>query len=161
MYGIVGAAPETEKQIRAIKGRGQDRPFIMLIAKADWIKPYSTVPLPASLARFWPGPLTILFPRRDGEGKVAFRVPADPFLRQILKVAGKPLYSTSVNEAGEDFLWKFDDIVLKFGKKVDCIVDAGNLPESCPSTIVDIGVKPFRVVRQGKLIIPSETLKAR
>ena len=37
MYGIAGAAPDTEERIRAIKGRGETKPFLQLIAHASWV----------------------------------------------------------------------------------------------------------------------------
>ncbi len=67
MYGIVGIAPDTEDRIRRIKGRGEDKPFLQLIAHASWIAQMSDAPVPPGLSRYWPGPLTLVFPARGGE----------------------------------------------------------------------------------------------
>lgn len=154
IYGIVGVAPETRDRILDLKGRDEHRPFLMLVADPSWIKPFSDAELPLTLRPFWPGPLTVLFPGKSG-GKTGFRMPEDPFLTKILALLGKPLFSTSVNVAGRPHLWKSADIVREFGSRVDLVVDAGDLPEGVPSTVVDITVSPFRLVRQGALHLPE------
>jgi L-threonylcarbamoyladenylate synthase len=158
IYGIVGIAPDTEKRIRTIKGRGDGKPFLMLIAAPEWIMPYSQASLPAALESYWPGPLTILFPNRHTSGKTALRMPNDDFLLKILKLIQKPVYSTSVNVSGGVFLREIDEIVREFEQKVELVIDAGDLPETLPSTIVDISTRPFTVVRQGSLVIPEHVL---
>jgi L-threonylcarbamoyladenylate synthase len=157
IYGLVGSAPDTEARIRAIKGRGEDKPFLQLVADRSWVARVSPSEVPASLATHWPGPLTVILPALDG-GTVAVRVPDSAFLRGILEAVGRPLLSTSVNRAGKPALWKIGEIVKEFESEVDLVIDGGDLPGVRPSTIVDATVVPYRVVRQGALELPGGKL---
>jgi L-threonylcarbamoyladenylate synthase len=160
MYGIVGIAPDTEGKLRAIKGRGESKPFLQLLPDPEWVKRYSRLEAPPRLAKRWPGPLTIVFPALEG-GTIALRVPDSSFLRNLLGALGKPLYSTSVNRAGAAPLRAVNDIRREFEGTVDCIFDAGDLPEGLPSTIVDISSRPYVVLRAGALpILPEDLAEA-
>ncbi|MBN2353464.1 MAG: L-threonylcarbamoyladenylate synthase [Spirochaetales bacterium] len=159
IYGLVGPAPESEPRIRKIKGRGERSPFLMLIGDESWMSHYTDQPLPSPLAPFWPGELTLLFRARGSGGAVAFRLPRDPWLRSVLSLTGRPLFSTSVNRSGEPHLWRIDEIVNRYEGEVDAIVTAGDLPEAAPSTILDLTAKPYKVVRQGKVVIPPSIIE--
>jgi L-threonylcarbamoyladenylate synthase len=156
IYGIVGPAPQSERRLRGLKGRGE-KSFLQLIGSADWLPRFGDLRLPPSLASYWPGPLTIIFPA--GQGTVALRVPADPSLRQLLERLGRPLFSTSVNLSGQPPLWRIGDILGQFEKSVDLVVDAGDLPGRLASTIVDVTRRPFRLLRRGALDLPEEALQ--
>ncbi len=156
IYGIVGIAPSSESAIRAVKGRGDDKPFLQLIAEASWVGRLSAVEAPPSLSRHWPGPLTIVLPALNG-GTVALRVPDSAFLRRLLQALDQPLYSTSVNRSGEAPVNTVDEIMRGFEKDVDLVLDGGPL-SGLPSTLVDASARPFRVLRQGALRLPPEDL---
>lgn len=156
IYGIVGPAPGSEARLRELKGRGE-KSFLQLIAGADWLARFGDLSLPPSLAAYWPGALTVIFPTAGGS--VALRVPADALLRDLLKRLDRPLYSTSANRSGRPALWRIVDILGEFEAAVDLVVDAGDLPGRLPSTIVDVGRKPFQVLRQGALALPREALE--
>ncbi len=154
IYGIVGIAPDTEQRIRTIKGRGEDSPFVRLIQSADWLPGITNQKLPAALQAYWPGPLTLIFTSREG-GNVALRVPKDNQLQRLLKEIGRPLFSTSVNRSQEEALWRIKDIIKQFEHKVDLIISAGDIKAGKPSTILDITLRPFRMLRQGVLELPD------
>jgi L-threonylcarbamoyladenylate synthase len=158
MYGLVGIAPESEARLRRVKGRAEDKPFLLLVADSSWISRFTDMPIPQKLARHWPGPLTIVVPARAG-GTVAVRVPDSPFLHDLLAAIGKPLYSTSVNRAGAPPLQTVEAMRRELESDVDLIFDAGDLPPGAPSTLLDITEKPYRVLRQGALSIPPEDLQ--
>jgi L-threonylcarbamoyladenylate synthase len=159
MYGIVGAVPSAEDRIRSIKGRGEEKPFLQLIPDGSWVSRVSDMPLPARLAAHWPGPLTLVVPRREG-GTVALRVPDSRFLQALLESLGVPLYSTSVNRAGAPAIVAVAEMRREFGKDVDMIWDAGELPAGRPSTLVDLTVRPYAILRQGGLYLDPEELVA-
>jgi L-threonylcarbamoyladenylate synthase len=158
MYGIVGTAPGSEDRILQVKGRGEDKPFLQLIPDASWVSRVSDFSIPAALAGHWPGPLTIVIPAYASK-TVALRVPDSPFLRDLISGLDRPIYSTSVNRAGNPPLWRIREIASEFERDVDLIVDAGDLPGSRPSTIVDATFRPFRVTRQGALEISPQELE--
>jgi L-threonylcarbamoyladenylate synthase len=158
IYGFVGVAPDTEGRIRAAKGRGEDKPFIQLVPEIGWLPRLSPASPPAGILGLWPGPLTLILPATGG-GTVAVRLPDDELLRALMRDAGKPFYSSSVNLAGSPALWRVSAIVDTFGESVDLVVDAGDRPGGIASTIVDLSVPPHRVVRQGALRVPDELLE--
>jgi L-threonylcarbamoyladenylate synthase len=158
MYGIVGAVPESEHRIRVVKGRGEDKPFLQLIADVSWIRSFSDTLISPKLLKYWPGPLTIVIRRRSGD-TLAVRVPDSPLLTKLIKSLGKAIYSTSVNRAGEPPLRRIGEIRAEFEDDVDLIVDGGDLPESSASTIVDLSRRPAKILRQGSLIVTPADLE--
>jgi L-threonylcarbamoyladenylate synthase len=159
VYGILGVAPETEARIREVKGRHETKPFIRLIADPGWLAGLASAEPPRAVLELWPGPLTLVLPAPGG-GTVAVRLPDDELLRSIMREVARPLYSTSVNRAGEESLRTLSDIVAAFGDRVDVIVDGGDRREAMASTILDLTGRPARVLRQGSLRIPEAILAA-
>jgi len=158
IYGLVGGVPESEERIRLIKGRGEDKPFLILIPDPGRCPDFSPMPVPVELSGFWPGPLTLILPRQGG-GTVALRVPDSPFLRGSMRSTGAALFSTSVNRTGCPPLWRERDIIGEFRDDVDLILTAGDLEGRMPSTIVDACLRPFRLVRKGALELPAGLLE--
>ncbi|HUI72485.1 MAG TPA: L-threonylcarbamoyladenylate synthase [Spirochaetia bacterium] len=158
MYGIVGIVPDTGERIRRIKGRGEEKPFLQLIAHVSWVELVSDAPVPPSLAKYWPGPLTLVFPAREG-GTIAFRLPDSPFLQRLLTRLGRSVYSTSVNRAGKQPIFDITTIAREFSKDVDVVYDAGNIPPGPPSTLIDITSKPYQVLREGAIKVSPEELE--
>jgi len=158
IYGIVGIDPEADAGIRKLKGRGENKPFLRLVADASWVRALTGAEAPARLSRHWPGPLTLVLPAAAG-GTLALRVPATPWLRELVAGLGRPLLSTSVNRSGRPALWRVRDIEAEFGRDVDMLLDGGDLPDALPSTIVDATVRPCRVLRQGAFSVPPEDLR--
>jgi L-threonylcarbamoyladenylate synthase len=114
--------------------------------------------VPARLAAFWPGPLTIVLPARAG-GTVAVRVPDHGFLRDVMALAGTPLLSTSVNRAGLLPLRSVTEMRREFEADVDLIVDAGDQPPGPASTLVDVTARPWTVLRQGAVLLDPADLQ--
>ena len=157
MYGMLGIAPDSESRIRQVKGRAEDKPFLRLLADSAWVIQVSDMPVPARLAGYWPGPLTLIFPDRAG-GTIALRVPGSTFLQRLLAVVGKPLFSTSVNRAGAAPLPSIEAMRREFEGDVDLIYDAGDILPGPPSTLLDVTARPFKVLRQGALQLGPDDL---
>jgi L-threonylcarbamoyladenylate synthase len=157
IYGIVGVDPEADARIRKLKGRGEDKPFLRLVADASWARKLTGRDAPGRLARHWPGPITLVLPV-EGGATLALRVPAAAWLRDLIAGLGRPLLSTSVNRAGRPALCRADEIVAEFGSEVDLVLDGGDLPDAEPSTIVDASSRPCRILRQGAFRVPPEDL---
>jgi L-threonylcarbamoyladenylate synthase len=157
LYGLTGIAPDTGHRINRIKQRDPGKPLLQLIPDPDWVTRYADALIPPELSHFWPGPLTIIFPVK-GEGSTGLRVPEDLFLQNLLYRLNKPLFSTSVNKQGKEPLGKILDIIQEFENEVDLIVDSGNVTGNVPSTILDITSTPYKIIRQGRVIIPPGLL---
>jgi L-threonylcarbamoyladenylate synthase len=111
------------------------------------------------MARFWPGPLTLILPARPelpdlvtgGTGTVGVRQPRQPLICRWLAALGLPVTGTSANRAGREPLTLAAEVAREFGGAVDLILDAGPCPGGLPSTIVDVTATPPRLVRAGAI----------
>lgn len=157
IYGFLGKSPDTDARIREIKGRGEAKPFLHLISSVIQFNQLSVIPFPEDLEPFWPGPLTVVTTVKTG-GTLAYRLPADQYLQDIVSHMEAPLYSTSVNITGEKHMWKIEDIIKSFEDKVDLIVNDGDFEGREPSTVIDITSTPYKIIRQGALTLPSRLL---
>jgi tRNA threonylcarbamoyl adenosine modification protein (Sua5/YciO/YrdC/YwlC family) len=109
MYGIGCKAFSRDAidRVRKLKGRPDNKGLIILVPDIEWFEQQSEhIPdrLHPLLEQYWPGNLTAVFKYSDPrfellsfEGKVAFRVPDDPFLRTLIDIIGEPVISTSIN----------------------------------------------------------------
>ena len=153
VYGIGALYDDREaiEKIFRLKNRRGDKPSANLCGgieqiKALWIE---ITPLARDLIeRFWPGPLTIIFPA--GLNKGAFRRPdCLPALRLLSRFG--PLATTSVNESGEPELNDYEEIESRFGNDIDYFIsDPWDLLGE-PSTVVDLTGGDIVVIREGSI----------
>lgn len=149
LYGFSCIQSRGEQRIEEIKGRGEGKHFLKLALKEQL--PMLTPDLPDSrFLSYWPGPLTLILKGINNPTE-GIRVPDNQFIQNLLTKIGRPIISTSVNYSGQSPMTSIEEIIKEFEDKVDLIVDAGELPKSMPSTIIDISVGTPRLVRQGQL----------
>lgn len=158
IYGFSGMVPDTVDLINKAKGRDEGKPFIQLIASPEDICRYTRDDINPNLIALWPGAVTMIVNNRDGS-TTAFRCPGDAWLRSIIAKLGTPLYSTSVNRAGEPALKYIADICAAFEDSVDVIIDDGDHPDAKASTIIDCTGADYRIIRQGSVLIPENCLR--
>jgi L-threonylcarbamoyladenylate synthase len=109
------------------------------------------------MERFWPGPLTMLFPAKKhlsefitaGTNKVAVRIPGESFALHLAKCAGFPFTSTSANPSGMPPAQDAEAVIRYFGDKIELIIDCGPAPGGLPSTIVDVTTEDTKILREG------------
>ena len=170
VYGL-GADGLNEDAVRRIfeaKGRPQDNPLILHVPSADWLERYCADVPPAAYAlaqRFWPGPLTMILPRRDcvplrttgGLETVGVRCPDHPVTLAIIEKAGVPVAAPSGNTSGRPSPTKAAHMIEDMSGKIDAIVDGGSCQVGVESTIIDLTATPPRLLRPGGL--PLEALE--
>ena len=170
VHGL-GADALNETAVRHIfeaKGRPQDNPLIIHVPDASWLERYCReVPETAyRLAeRFWPGPLTMILPRREivplqttgGLETVGVRCPDHPVTRAIIEAAGVPVAAPSGNTSGRPSPTTAGHMAEDMDGKIDGIVDGGPCAVGVESTIIDLTVTPPRLLRPGGL--PLEALE--
>ena len=150
----------------ALKGRAPDNPVLVLVAGPEMLPRVAwEVPEVANrlMARFWPGPLTIIFPSQPqlprrltgGTGTIGVRQPRQSLTRRLIAALGFPITGTSANRSGRPPLARAAEVAREFGDGVDLILEAGPCPGGLPSSIVDISTSPPRLVRAGA-ISPAE-----
>lgn len=149
LYGFSCIPGRGERIIEAIKGRGEGKHFLKLALKEQLSQLTPQEPDPRLLS-YWPGPLTLIMKGLNNPTE-GIRVPDSRFIQQLLALTGCPIISTSVNYSGQSPMTSIEEIIREFEDKVDLIVDAGELPKSLPSTIIDISEGVPRLVRQGQL----------
>ncbi len=152
----------------ALKSRPPEKPVLVLLPGPEMLARVArTVPEVASrlLARFWPGPLTLILPALDhlprlltgGTGTIGVRQPRQDLVRRLMTALGLPVTGTSANRSGRRSLTEAAAVAREFGAGVDLILEAGPCPGGLPSTIVDVSAAPPRLVRAGA--IPAARLK--
>ena len=171
VYGL-GADGLNEDAVRRIflaKGRPQDNPLILHVPDAGWLERCCTDIPPAAYAlaeRFWPGPLTMILPRRDcvplrttgGLDTVGVRCPDHPVTRAIIAAADTPVAAPSGNTSGRPSPTCARHMMEDMMGKIDGIVDGGDCAVGVESTIIDLTVQLPRLLRPGGL--PLEELEA-
>ena len=171
VYGL-GADGLNEDAVRRIfeaKGRPQDNPLILHVPDAGWL-PRCCTDIPdaayALAEKFWPGPLTMILPRRDcvplrttgGLDTVGVRCPDHPVTRAIIAAADTPVAAPSGNTSGRPSPTCARHMMEDMMGKIDGIVDGGPCAVGVESTIIDLTVRPPRLLRPGGL--PLEALES-
>jgi len=146
IYGLCAAYDIGEKALMDLKGRDSRKPFLVL-ATVEQARQLCTE-IPQDIIDAWPAALTVILNRKEG-GTIAIRVPNDDFLQKLLEMTGIPIYSTSVNIAGEPSLHSLSAISKRFESLVDVVVRGDEMQGKVPSTLIDATVKPYKLVRQG------------
>ena len=168
VYGLGANALDADAvgRIFAAKGRPAANPLIVHVADAAGVGAIAAdwPDAAARLAeRFWPGPLTLVLPKRDavpgvvtaGGPTVAVRVPAHPVARALLRAAGVPVAAPSANRSSELSPTTAEHVLRGLGGRIDLILDAGPCPGGIESTVLDVTSDPPRLLRPG-LVTPAE-----
>ncbi len=164
LYGIGADALNGNalRRVYALKGREGAKPLLIIVDAFERLQPLvEDVSADARrlMETFWPGPLTLVFKAsplvseelRAGTRTLGARVPSNMFCRSLVEACGRPIPSTSANRAGQLPLNSMPDIRQAFPQGVDLFIDAGALPASAPSTVVDVTTSPPRLLRQGTI----------
>ena len=162
VYGLGGNAlsGEAAKRIYAAKGRPSDNPLIVHVADAaDAEKAAARIsPLEARLMEaFWPGPLTLVFPRRaeipcetsGGLPTVAVRCPSHPAARALIRAAGVPVAAPSANLSGRPSPTRAEDVMRDLGGRIEAVIDGGPCEVGLESTIVSCEGGVITIYRPG------------
>lgn len=151
VYGLGANAlnESAAKKIYEAKGRPSDNPLIAHISSLEDMLPLvSRVPeMGKKLAdAFWPGPLTLVFPKSDkvpygttgGLDTVAIRMPSDVIASELIRLAGVPVAAPSANTSGRPSPTTAAHVLQDMNHRIDMIVDGGPVGIGVESTIVDV-----------------------
>lgn len=116
------------------------------------------------MARFWPGPLSLIFRAapivparvRGAGGTVALRVARDTLCQKLLERIGGPVVSSSANLSGQRPAETAEEVVRVFGNQIDLVLDGGPRRGGLPSTLVDVSGSRPRLLRRGALDVVAE-----
>lgn len=165
VYGLGGNAlsDAAVAAIYAAKGRPQFNPLIVHVRSLEEAQVYGEFN-DAALAlarRFWPGPLTLVLPRKKdcalsllvsaGLDSVAIRVPAHTLAQELLHAAKLPIAAPSANRSGRISPTEAAHVREELGSRVAMILDGGACAVGIESTVVDMtGDEPV-ILRPGAI----------
>lgn len=157
-------------KIYQIKGRDKNKPIHCVVSDIAMAQRYAEMnDVSRTLAEiFLPGPLTLILKKREGINSgivhdietIGIRIPNNEFCLALAREFNGPITATSANKSGEAPSRTIDSIISQVGQAaimVDAAFDAGELPESLPSTVVDLSLDPPVLLREGAL--PIEKLR--
>lgn len=165
VYGLGANAldPQAVARIFAAKQRPEFDPLIVHVPDVGAARSLAEEfpPLAEQLAeRFWPGPLTLVLPKKNsipdlvtsGLPHVGLRVPAHPLMHQVLQLANLPIAAPSANLFGRISPTTARHVADQLGDRVDYILDGGPCAVGVESTVLQLADKP-RLLRPGGLAL--------
>lgn len=162
VYGLGANALDDAavKEIFVAKGRPQDNPLIVHVAKKEDIARLVTeVPDTAKkiMDNLMPGPVTIVLYKNDtipdvvtaGGETVAIRIPENEIARALIEKSCVPVAAPSANISGKPSPTKASHVKDDLDDKVSFIIDGGSCRVGLESTVVDLTVTPPAILRPG------------
>jgi L-threonylcarbamoyladenylate synthase len=161
VYGLGAAAlnPLACARIFEVKERPLSDPLIVHLPDRQWLERLAR---PDQLAirltkEFWPGPLTLVVPRRDavpdlvtaGQTTVALRMSAHPVFAEISRIYGQPIAAPSANRFGRISPTSASHVLAELGGRIPLIIDGGPCLHGIESTIVRVHEHGVEILRHG------------
>lgn len=164
VYGLGANACDwyAVEQIFKIKKRPFSKPLPVIARNMKWVVELAFVPpkLEKVLSEIWPGAITVILPKKEiipsivtaKKKNVGVRIPDCALTDKLLGGFGYPLTATSANLSGEEATSDIKLIIEMFCNEIwkpDLVLDAGVLPPSAPSTVLDLTTIRPKIVRVG------------
>jgi len=147
-----------------IKKRPETKPVPIMVRDIEMAKKlaYINPEREKILKTVWPGPVTVVLEKRDiipeiltgGRKTVGLRIPNHPFTQCLMENLEEPITCTSANFSGSSPIRSSLEVVRIFEKaypRPDLILDAGDLPESMPSSVLDLTSPQPKITRIGPI----------
>ncbi len=171
VYGL-GADATSNAAVSAIfdaKGRPHFNPLICHYPDAD--AAFAHVQAPDAAVRlaalFWPGPLTLVLPRRvtcpvallagAGLETLAVRVPAHPAALRLLRAVGRPVAAPSANRSGEVSPTTAEHVLAGLDGRIAAVLDSGPCAVGIESTVLDLSAGAPFLLRPGGVPLDAIT----
>jgi L-threonylcarbamoyladenylate synthase len=165
VYGLAADAlrPDAVLKIFEAKERPHFDPLIVHLPDREWLERVATVPdesralVETLIGRFWPGPLTLVLPRRSivpdlvtsGLETVAVRMSAHPVFRAVIEQFASPLAAPSANRFGRISPTTAAHVRTELDGRIPLILDGGPTEHGLESTIVQVDGPVLRILRAG------------
>ncbi len=170
VYGLGADALSAEAVARIFEAKERPRfdPIIVHVASPEEAEElWAEVPdlARALMERFWPGPLTIVLPKRDvvpdivtaGLPTVAIRMPDHEVALGLIRAAGRPIAAPSANRFGKTSPTHHEHVLEELSGRIEAVIAAGPTPVGIESTVISLVENPPRVLRPGGT--PLEALR--
>jgi len=162
VYGL-GCDPfNMEAVTRVFKVKGErDKPLPILASDVESIKRIAFLSETARrvAARFWPGPVTLVVPKKPilpdvvtcNLNSVGIRIPQHNIALRLISLSNGLLVGTSANKPGQKPPRTAQEAAEQLEKEVDIILDGGPTPLGAPSTVVDLTREKPKILREGSV----------
>jgi L-threonylcarbamoyladenylate synthase len=162
LYGILADAlnKNVVEKVYKIKGRKKEKPYIVLIPDISFLKLFSAKISKKAEKLLNAKGITVILPLKNtdkfrylhrGKNEIAFRIPNDNELIDLMKKINLPLIAPSANIEGEPPAKNIKEAVNYFGDKVDLYIGRGEIVEQKPSTIVKVENGKLKILREGNV----------
>ena len=166
VYGL-GANALSDKASRKIfeaKGRPADNPLIAHVSDINMlldIVEYVPAQADILIEKFWPGPLTLIFKKKNivpgfvsgGLDTIGVRMPDNDIALRLIREAGVPIAAPSANTSGKPSPTVAAHVMMDLDGKINMIIDGGNTSVGLESTIVDLSDEVPKLLRPGAITL--------
>ena len=163
VYGLAcdPSNPEAILKLYNLKNRPSSNPLIIHVNSLDMLKDIAEINAISSsiINFFWPGPLTLILPRKKnkkvldfavaGLNTVAVRMPASEIFLKLINKFGKPVAAPSANQSGYISSTKASHVIESFGEDIELVIDSGQSEYGLESTIIDLSSEKILIKRLG------------
>jgi L-threonylcarbamoyladenylate synthase len=170
--GVDSTNGEAVEKLLNYKGARGGKAISVAVADVKMAKRYVNINETAKhiYANFLPGPVTVISKSKDkvaralvsDQGALGIRIPKYPLVLNIIQKFNKPVTATSANTSGKKPPYSLNDwqkyTTLPRRQMIDLFIDAGELPERLPSTVLDTTLNEPTVLRQGEIVVPQSAI---
>ena len=163
VYGLAcdPSNPEAILKLYNLKNRPSSNPLIIHVNSLDMLKDIAEInAITSSIINFfWPGPLTLILPRKKnkkvldfavaGLNTIAVRMPASEIFLKLINKFGKPVAAPSANQSGYISSTKASHVIESFGEDIELVIDSGQSEYGLESTIIDLSSEKILIRRLG------------
>lgn len=166
VYGLAADALNTDASLKIFEAKERPRfdPLIVHLPDAGWLPRVARIDRNSAdgaimeklIEAFWPGPLTLILPRRDvpdvvtaGLDTVAVRVSAHPLFARIVAAFGSPVAAPSANRFGRVSPTDAKAVAAELDGRIPLIIDGGQTLHGVESTIVRVHDGRLELLRHG------------
>lgn len=162
VYGLGANAFDAEaiQEIFKVKQRPSDNPLIVHIANIrdlDGLVTDVSNTAKKIINKFWPGPLTLIFNKREeipnavtaGMDTIAVRMPSNKIARKLIELAGVPVAAPSANLSGKPSPTTVEHVIYDLQGSIGCIIDGGPCEVGLESTVLDLTGDVPTILRPG------------
>lgn len=152
------------QRVYEIKGRALGKAVPVLCNSLEMVNKYIQ-PVSSHVTRlmeeYWPGAVTLVVKAKHADisplvlgenDTIGIRIPGDEMIRMIIEKVGVPIVGTSANVSGEKTICNTQDLDMRLRDTVDGVLE-GICPQGNSSTILDVTQTPWKVLREGAVII--------
>ena len=162
VYGLICDAKNKKSvtKIFRIKKRPKGKPISIFVKNLGMAKKFAKIDKKTEgfLKEAWPGAITaVLRPKKNlpcniskGKNTIGLRIPKYKMITILIDKINRPLAESSANISGQPPSGSIKKVLRQFKRRKyqpDLIIDAGNLPKSKPSTVLDLTIFPPKVLR--------------